>query len=156
MVSFKRGSEEMKEVQLIGCILTSAKRQRKKEPLFMKKNGHHQDQTLHWTVTFHLATFKNRSRLIPWKIKFVIKVIPYTDDYLPTEIASCIEVFYIFKVEYDPTSIDVTHGVQFRVVYITYTINGRSQRYAPSSPLRLTDLPTMAESVSMEVYENYV
>ena len=90
------------------------------------------------------------------KIFFLIKVIPYTDDCLPFGIASCTEVFYIFKVEYDPTSIDVTHGVQFRVVYITYTINGRSQRYAPSSPLRLTDLPTMAESVSMEVYENYV
>ena len=47
MVSFKRGSKEMKELQLIGCILTSAKRPRKKEPLIMKKNGHHQDQTLH-------------------------------------------------------------------------------------------------------------
>nr|XP_022318737.1 uncharacterized protein LOC111121663 [Crassostrea virginica] len=70
--------------------------------------------------------------------------------------SSAVNTTVIQKVEYDPTSIDVTHGVQFRVVYITFTINGRSQRYAPSSPLLLTDLPTMAESVSMEVYENYV
>lgn len=62
----------------------------------------------------------------------------------------------LFQVEYDPTSIDVTHGVQFKVVYITYTINGQSRRYKPVSPLRLTDLPTMAEGVSMEIYESYV
>lgn len=62
----------------------------------------------------------------------------------------------LFQVEYDPTSIDVTHGVQFKVVYITYNINGQSRRYRPASPLRLTDLPTMAEGVSMEIYESYV
>lgn len=60
----------------------------------------------------------------------------------------------LFQVEYDPTSIDVTHGVQFKVVYITYTINGQGRRYRPASPLRLTDLPTMAEGVSMEIYES--
>lgn len=70
--------------------------------------------------------------------------------------SAAVNTTIIQKVEYDPTSIDVTHGVQFKVVYITYTINGQSRRYRPASPLRLTDLPTMAEGVSMEIYESYV
>lgn len=65
---------------------------------------------------------------------------------------------YLFfcKVEYDPTSIDVTHGVQFRVVYITYTINGQSRRYSPALPFHLTDLPTMAWGTAMEIFKFYV
>ncbi|XP_048761019.1 uncharacterized protein LOC125670102 isoform X2 [Ostrea edulis] len=70
--------------------------------------------------------------------------------------SSAINATVIQKVEYDPTSIDVTHGVQFRIVHITYTINGQTKRFTSSSPLRLTDLPTTSESVSMEIYESYV
>ncbi|XP_061166035.1 uncharacterized protein LOC133174959 [Saccostrea echinata] len=70
--------------------------------------------------------------------------------------SSAVNSTIIQKVEYDPTSIDVTHGVQFKVVFITYTVNGQTRRYAPASPLRLTDLPSMSESVSMEIYESYV
>ncbi|XP_062607939.1 uncharacterized protein LOC134269751 [Saccostrea cucullata] len=77
-------------------------------------------------------------------------------DHMKDIYSSAVNSTIIQKVEYDPASIDVTHGVQFKVVFITYTINGHTKRYAPTSPLRLTDLPSMSESVSMEIYESYV
>ncbi|KAK3091273.1 hypothetical protein FSP39_018511 [Pinctada imbricata] len=62
----------------------------------------------------------------------------------------------IHKVEYDPTSIDTSQGVQFTKVFITYTVDGKPIRFSSGAHLRLTDLPTMSESLSMEIYEAYV
>lgn len=62
----------------------------------------------------------------------------------------------IQKVEYDPTSIDVTHGVQFQVAFITYTINGQSRRYRLALPFRLTDLQTTSWGATVEIWTSYV
>lgn len=60
--------------------------------------------------------------------------------------------FYLFlQVEYDPTSINTTNGLHYRVVYITYTIVGHTRQYALSSPLLLTDIHTTENSASRTV-----
>lgn len=58
----------------------------------------------------------------------------------------------ITKVEYDPTSIDVTNGVAFKTVYVTYTITSESTRYQSHVPLRITALPVTGDALGAEIF----
>ncbi|XP_033753099.1 uncharacterized protein LOC117336593 [Pecten maximus] len=58
----------------------------------------------------------------------------------------------VTKVEYDPTSIDVTSGVAFKTVYVTYTITSTSTRYQSRVPLRITALPVTGEALGVEIF----
>ncbi|XP_060080105.1 uncharacterized protein LOC132559495 [Ylistrum balloti] len=58
----------------------------------------------------------------------------------------------VTKVEYDPTSIDVTNGVAFKTVYVTYTITSTSTRYQSTVPLRITNLPVTGDALGEEIF----
>ncbi|OWF52750.1 uncharacterized protein LOC110447363 [Mizuhopecten yessoensis] len=58
----------------------------------------------------------------------------------------------VTKVEYDPASIDVTSGVAFKTVYVTYTITSESRRYQSQVPLRITALPVTGDALGQEIF----
>ncbi|XP_060080110.1 uncharacterized protein LOC132559501 [Ylistrum balloti] len=59
----------------------------------------------------------------------------------------------VTKVEYDPTSIDVTNGVAFKTVYVNYTIASTPTRYQSTVPLRITNLPVTGDALGQEIFD---
>jgi len=58
----------------------------------------------------------------------------------------------ISKVEYDPTSIDVTQGVAFKTVFVTANLKGTPTRFQSKTLMKLTDIPSWSVALTNELY----